>query len=293
MRLRAVLLILLLLIPLTASAHPGRTDSQGGHYDHSTGEYHFHSGKYADKNQSSSSGSYYYQYPSTVTLEPKPTPRPTVKTSSKSVSSQTTGSSGSDSWIKVDLNWVLILGAALLFLLAVLHETLKSQKKLFKSLDSMELEVEQLKKENAKLKEDHRSLQTHYAALEKESRDFSDLMTTLSLTARERDALDAECKSLRVSQAAFTALYQGLSCRLSAMQSMITSRQRSELMRLGDSRPPEALVYIFGGKSNKFHTHVHGDWINYHLIPISDALSKGYEPCQLCAAKYKSAFRKP
>ena len=27
-----------------ASAHPGRTDGQGGHIDHSSGEYHFHHG---------------------------------------------------------------------------------------------------------------------------------------------------------------------------------------------------------------------------------------------------------
>ena len=26
-------------------AHPGRTDSNGGHYNHSTGEYHYHHGK--------------------------------------------------------------------------------------------------------------------------------------------------------------------------------------------------------------------------------------------------------
>lgn len=38
---------LLLVIPsllLVAFAHPGRTDSNGGHTDHSTGEYHYHHG---------------------------------------------------------------------------------------------------------------------------------------------------------------------------------------------------------------------------------------------------------
>lgn len=34
----------LALLTSAASAHPGQTDSQGGHYDHSTGEYHFHHG---------------------------------------------------------------------------------------------------------------------------------------------------------------------------------------------------------------------------------------------------------
>lgn len=38
----AVLCILLLTI--IVSAHSGKTDENGGHYDHSTGEYHYHHG---------------------------------------------------------------------------------------------------------------------------------------------------------------------------------------------------------------------------------------------------------
>lgn len=42
---RFVLFMLLLVLCVTpASAHPGRTDSQGGHYNRSTGEYHWHHG---------------------------------------------------------------------------------------------------------------------------------------------------------------------------------------------------------------------------------------------------------
>lgn len=45
MRTKVLLLLLFcFLIPVTASAHAGRTDSNGGHTDHSTGEYHFHHG---------------------------------------------------------------------------------------------------------------------------------------------------------------------------------------------------------------------------------------------------------
>ena len=36
--------VLIILISLTAYAHPGRTDANGGHYDRSTGEYHYHHG---------------------------------------------------------------------------------------------------------------------------------------------------------------------------------------------------------------------------------------------------------
>ena len=44
MRRFILFLILLVLCVTPASAHPGRTDSQGGHYDRSTGEYHWHHG---------------------------------------------------------------------------------------------------------------------------------------------------------------------------------------------------------------------------------------------------------
>lgn len=43
---RRTLLILLSVFLLTvfAAAHPGRTDDNGGHYNHATGEYHYHHG---------------------------------------------------------------------------------------------------------------------------------------------------------------------------------------------------------------------------------------------------------
>ena len=49
MKKRILLTIALILVILSAllvgvSAHSGRTDSQGGHYNRSTGEYHFHHG---------------------------------------------------------------------------------------------------------------------------------------------------------------------------------------------------------------------------------------------------------
>lgn len=46
MKWKSALLCVLLLVGLTctAYAHPGRTDANGGHYNHSTGEYHYHHG---------------------------------------------------------------------------------------------------------------------------------------------------------------------------------------------------------------------------------------------------------
>lgn len=39
-----VLFLLTILLPIAASAHKGKTDAYGGHYDRSTGEYHYHHG---------------------------------------------------------------------------------------------------------------------------------------------------------------------------------------------------------------------------------------------------------
>lgn len=46
MRLHKMLfaLVLCLSLSVVAYAHPGRTDSEGGHTDSSTGEYHYHHG---------------------------------------------------------------------------------------------------------------------------------------------------------------------------------------------------------------------------------------------------------
>lgn len=53
------LLIISIIIAVSTIvfAHPGRTDSNGGHWDRSTGTYHFHTGEYAGRNSSGSSNS--------------------------------------------------------------------------------------------------------------------------------------------------------------------------------------------------------------------------------------------
>lgn len=43
-RISALTILAVLMLSVPASAHPGRTDANGGHTDHSTGEYHYHHG---------------------------------------------------------------------------------------------------------------------------------------------------------------------------------------------------------------------------------------------------------
>ena len=50
-----ILSLLLLLFTVTVSSHPGRPDSNGGHWNRKEGTYHYHSGEYAGRNSSSSS----------------------------------------------------------------------------------------------------------------------------------------------------------------------------------------------------------------------------------------------
>lgn len=52
------LFVIICLLSVQAYAHPGRTDSNGGHYDHSTGEYHYHSGSSSQSSSSGGSGDY-------------------------------------------------------------------------------------------------------------------------------------------------------------------------------------------------------------------------------------------
>lgn len=39
-----IIILFMALLPVAAFAHPGSTDSNGGHIDHSTGGYHYHHG---------------------------------------------------------------------------------------------------------------------------------------------------------------------------------------------------------------------------------------------------------
>ena len=56
-RVLSMIMCITVLFFSSVCAHPGRTDSKGGHYDHSTGEYHLHTGEHAGKNSSGSGDS--------------------------------------------------------------------------------------------------------------------------------------------------------------------------------------------------------------------------------------------
>lgn len=62
------ILFIVLSFPSSVYAHPGRTDSNGGHWDRKNGTYHYHNGGYSSSGSNSyngSSGSYSYDYETT------------------------------------------------------------------------------------------------------------------------------------------------------------------------------------------------------------------------------------
>lgn len=63
-RICSIIICLIAVVAFTLSvfAHPGRTDANGGHYDHSTGEYHYHNGSSAGKSSSGSASTKSYDY---------------------------------------------------------------------------------------------------------------------------------------------------------------------------------------------------------------------------------------
>ena len=89
-----LVLLLLILFAFTVLAHPGRTDSNGGHYNRSTGEYHYHHGypehkhingectyNFDDKtgSNSSSSNKNSYNYNTTAKSTTQYTTQPIIK----------------------------------------------------------------------------------------------------------------------------------------------------------------------------------------------------------------------
>lgn len=58
----SIFIILSLLFLISAHAHPGRLDSNGGHYNRDTGEYHYHDGSSSGKNNNNKSDNYTYSH---------------------------------------------------------------------------------------------------------------------------------------------------------------------------------------------------------------------------------------
>lgn len=117
----SALLAVLLLLASPALAHSGRTDSQGGHYNRSTGEYHFHHG-YPAHQHPNGVCPYSTSADTSTTTSTKSSTKSSTKTGSKSstkTSAKDDSSSNSKSGGSPDADTILSLasvgGAAALF----------------------------------------------------------------------------------------------------------------------------------------------------------------------------------
>ena len=125
-------LIIMMLVPvfiifasIPVFAHPGKTDANGGHYDHSTEEYHYHHGLHAHQHNADGTcpldenyepGVYYYSE------KYKPQSKPKTKSESKSKATKrsfTTKMINDDSLIDEGTIPVLLVMAAAVLLLGL------------------------------------------------------------------------------------------------------------------------------------------------------------------------------
>lgn len=128
-----MLFLILLSLALPVLAHSGRTDSSGGHYNRSTGEYHYHHGYSAHQHPDG-------VCPYRVSATPKPTVRPIERVeravTSTSASSSTTVKNSSSNQSKnggvdtfVSIIIVGSLFAIALFVISSLRTTIKNLEK--------------------------------------------------------------------------------------------------------------------------------------------------------------------
>lgn len=136
--------LLLIIISMSVCSHPGRTDENGGHWNRTTGEYHFHTGEYAGRNHFSSSPS-----SSSGTSPSKKIPDPPAKTK-KSVKTAEEPVAKNEGLNTFELICIISVGVLLLFLICLgfhIHFKIISTISAFKSYKYEQHSLPDYKKE--------------------------------------------------------------------------------------------------------------------------------------------------
>lgn len=137
----ALACFLVFVAPLTASAHPGRTDSSGGHRDSSTGEYHYHHGYEAHQHYDMDGDGDIdcpYNFNDQTTHSPGSSSsssnsnKKPAKSESKSVSAQLTSASVSTSDTKGDsasmIGWIISFALGIALIASLSHNDTESRR---------------------------------------------------------------------------------------------------------------------------------------------------------------------
>lgn len=139
-------LFFLLLISITVFAHPGRLDSNGGHWNHDTGEYHYHNGAHSSNNGSNYDSNDYDYDDDYYTATKEYTNISTEQSYSEESSTDNTSNSKEDDTMS---NELLVFITVIILVILVIGIIMYKQNKA--RLLQMENQISRLLKDNEKI----------------------------------------------------------------------------------------------------------------------------------------------
>lgn len=297
-----ILAIILAAFPAMSLAHSGRTDSNGGHYNRSTGEYHYHHG-YGPHDHPGGVCPYDKSSSAAVFKTASPTAKPasatqipyvvisTTKSPTRAPTAKPTAAKPT-SHQQAESDLVLLLFPAgiavgIVTMIFVCVGIAKDRRKLKRELQTTKDQLERAYTSLAVIQTELRSAES---AIESKAAECDSLYNA-AIKANEKSEMLINKNRL---------LYDGIasqSTQLNALRRQLDElgAQYNDLYAIwsasqlpeGETRVAigEAMVYV--GKSGVYHTRIHGDWHNYHLMPLREALSLRYTPCCLCVPSTK------
>lgn len=286
-RIVVLIVALLLIICSSARAHSGRTDSQGGHYNHSTGEYHFHHG-YPE-----------HQHPDGVcpyAASAKATAKPSTGSSRSSTVKTSSSVAASMQSIKKEMNIMFtepIVTLALMGIFIVMtmyYFAAQGKTKARKALHKSETELAEACLECNRLKSELVEKNEKVRRLTESCTNASNAYVSAT---KELQASDNTIRGLRDLVVAASDQCNTLQRQLDELGQQYNDLYSvwSDSQLVGYENPAvisEAMVYV--NDSGIYHTRVHGNWREYKLMPLREALALRYRPCSICVPYDRPKF---
>lgn len=263
-----VFICLVLSISFVSSAHSGRTDSAGGHYDRSTGEYHYHHGYSA------------HQHPNGVCPYAKNTTKSSSVTETKDSSVKDTGFSLANiEKIFSDIGRFLFLGLISLGLAAYVYNsfTNKDKKEANKHIDSLNFQLREKSDENNNLAE---QVKHSHILIQKYETDIQDLKEQLKTAAQEIK----ECKEKNLNRAlSLESLTENEIRSICGVPDSVTFDEEL-LPHCLDNRLVERHFSVYITSSGRFYHRLHGCCGAEHKVHLFVAAGN-FQPCHKCIPK--------
>lgn len=276
-RLLCFALVLLVLAAPLALAHSGRTDSSGGHYDRSTGEYHYHHGMSAHQHPGG-----VCPYDDVPTATPKPKSYSSVNpyrsnTSVKIATTKPTAASVSTNPKKGSVSMIDILLSAdyvcfYLFIVIIILGAVIFRYRL--RIEDYQQEIKRTVSRSLAISDENIALKRKAAFVDEQ--------------ARENDRIRKDMARSMRSSAKWCAMYNASNDHCKILQQHLNDVKmenaivRAALSNSSEADQVNAQVYVSTFSRGKYHTAVHGNWNEYKLISLKSAIAKGYTPCCIC-----------